>query len=89
MRAIAGHEATFVPAFMSLFEHFDWKRIGIVSEKSAVPRGIHDALSADARRKGVALAVEACKLPDRHLFVVISLLEYQYRHEEPSFYHTN
>ena len=68
MRAIAGHEATFVPAFMALFEHFDWKHIAIVSEKSAVPRGIHDALSADARRRGVTLVVEACKLPDRHLF---------------------
>ena len=61
MRAIAGHEATFVPAFMSLFEHFDWKRIGIVSEKAAVTRGIHDALSVAAKVKGVAIAVEARK----------------------------
>ena len=64
LRAIAGHEATFVPAFMSIFKHFDWKRIGVVSEKSAVPRGIHDALSADAQLKGVDLAVEARKVYD-------------------------
>ena len=64
LRAIAGHEATFVPAFMSIFKHFDWKRIGVVSEKSAVPRGIHDALSVDAQLKGVDLAVEARKVYD-------------------------
>ena len=59
LRAIAGHEATVVPPIMALLEHFDWKRIGIISEKSAVPRGIHDALSIDAQLKGVDLAVEA------------------------------
>ena len=58
LRAIAGHEATFVPPIMALFEHFNWKRIGIVSEMSAVPRGIHHALSAEADRKGVVLEVE-------------------------------
>jgi hypothetical protein len=59
LRTIAGHEATFVPPMMALFEHFDWKRIGIVSDKSAVTRGIHDALSVAAKVKGVAIEVEA------------------------------
>ena len=47
---------------MALLDHFNWKRIGIISEKSAVPRGIHDALSVDTLRKGIAIAVEACKI---------------------------
>jgi hypothetical protein len=47
---------------MALLEHFDWKRIGIISEKSAVPRGIHDALSEDTLRKNIDVTVQACKV---------------------------
>jgi hypothetical protein len=47
---------------MALLEHFNWKRIGIISEKSAVPRGIHDALSEDTLRKNIDITVQACKV---------------------------
>ena len=47
---------------MALLDHFNWKRIGIISEKSAVPRGIHDALSEEARRQNIDIIVQACKV---------------------------
>ena len=73
-----------MPPIMALFEHFKWKRIGIVSEMSAVPRGIHHALSAEADRNEVVLEVEinvglddgpaaAAKLIESNVRVVVLL----------------